>query len=161
MSGIITLKSSNIRTSVTDSTPESPATLDVSYGDTPLARLAIRRDPLSENRPVILIATGQTVLSGSVGLELLSNKRMDNATKIVLEKLPLSSPYMPGGYILRTKDGEPLFALSPSLQFARLDTTNLSYIVAEQDGHMMLTLLDGSKKLLNIHFPDKLYSRLY
>lgn len=104
MSGIITLKSSNIRTSVTDSTPESPATLDVSYGDTPLARLAIRRDPLSENRPVILIATGQTVLSGSVGLELLSNKRMDNTTKIVLEKLPLSSPYMPGGYMLRAKE---------------------------------------------------------
>ncbi len=104
MSGIVTLKSSNIRTSVTDSTPESPATLDVSYGDTPLARLAIRRDPLFENRPITLIASGQTVLSGSVGLELLSNKRGDDTTKIVLEKLPLSSPYMPGGYMLRAKE---------------------------------------------------------
>ncbi len=104
MSGIVTLNSPNIRTSVTDSTPESPATLDVSYGDTPLAMLAIRRDPLFENRPVTLVSSGQTVLSGSIGLELLSNKRIDNATKIVLEKLPLSSPYMPGGYMLRTKE---------------------------------------------------------
>lgn len=104
MSGIVTRKNPNIRMSVTDSSPDGPATLDVSYGDTPLTRLAIRRDSLFENRPITLIAKDQAVLSGSVSLELLSNKRGDDSTKIVLEQLPLSSPYMPGAYVLRTKE---------------------------------------------------------
>lgn len=104
MSGIVTPKNSNVRTSVTDSTTEGPATLDVSYGDTPLMRLAIRRDPFFESRPITLLAPGQSVLSGTISMELLSNKRADNSTKIVLEQIPLSSPYMPGGYILRTKE---------------------------------------------------------
>lgn len=63
MSGIITRKNPNIRTSVTDSTTDGPATIDISYGNTPLTRLAIRRDPLFENRPITILAPGQTLLS--------------------------------------------------------------------------------------------------
>lgn len=63
MSGIVSRKNPNIRMSVTDSSPDGPATLDVLYGNTPLTRLAIRRDPLFDNRPLTPIAVGQSVLT--------------------------------------------------------------------------------------------------